>query len=120
MEIYFWKKTETELNSNTTTPLHHVLPGTNLNELSSSWFFSFIQSIVNNMPNLPSDHINEIVEVDFPIELAVSIFYQLLSQMILLGSTIFHTYIITHLLSFNIIYHITNFIYISTYHCLYI
>jgi hypothetical protein len=52
-----------------------------MNELSSSWFFSFIQSIVNNMPNLPSDYINEIAEVDFPTELAVSIFYQLLSQM---------------------------------------
>ena len=77
-----------------------------MNELSSSWFFSFIQSIVNNMPNLPSDYINEIVEVDFPTELAVSIFYQLLNQMTLLGSTIFHKYIIIHLLSFNIIYHI--------------
>ena len=53
------------------------------------------------MPNLPSDHINEIVEVDFPTELAVSTFYQLLSQMTLLGSAIFHKYIIVRLLSFT-------------------
>ena len=104
---------------------NNVLPGNNLsrmNELSSFWFFSFIQSIVNNMPNLPSDYINEIVKVDFPTELAVSIFYQLLSQMTLLGSVIFHKYIIIHLLSFNIIYHIANlFIFPHTaYHCLYI
>ena len=93
-----------------------------MNELSSFWFFSFIQSIVNNMPNLPSDYINEIAEVDFPTELAVSIFYQLLSQMTLLGSAIFYKYIIIHLLSFNITYYITNlFIFPhTTYHCLYI
>jgi hypothetical protein len=68
---------------------------------SSSWFYSFIQSIANNMPNLPSDHIKEIVDVDFSSELAVSTFYQLLSQMTLLGSTIFHKCTIVRLLSFT-------------------
>lgn len=70
-------------------------------ESTASWFFSFIQSITNNMPNLPSDHINEIVEVDFPTELGVSTFYQLLGQMTLLGSTIFHKCTIVRLLSFT-------------------
>src|SRR6266540_2440414 len=68
---------------------------------TSTWFLSWIQSIANNMPNLPSDHVNEIVEVDFPTELAVSTFYQLLSQMTLLGSTIFHKCTIVRLLSFT-------------------
>ncbi|CAG8547852.1 6106_t:CDS:2, partial [Funneliformis caledonium] len=67
----------------------------------STLFFSLIQSITNNMPNLPSDHINEIVEVDFPKELSVSTFYQLLSQMTLLGSAIFHKCTIVRLLSFT-------------------
>ncbi|GES78135.1 hypothetical protein GLOIN_2v1843643 [Rhizophagus clarus] len=70
-------------------------------ESATPWFFSFIQSITNNMPNLPSDHINEIVEVDFPTELGVSTFYQLLGQMTLLGSTIFHKCTIVRLLSFT-------------------
>ncbi|CAI2175070.1 2703_t:CDS:2 [Funneliformis geosporum] len=67
----------------------------------STLFVSLIQSVTNNMPKLPSDHINEIVEVDFPTELAVSTFYQLLSQMTLLGSTIFHKCTIVRLLSFT-------------------
>ncbi|RGB27994.1 hypothetical protein C1646_797821 [Rhizophagus diaphanus] len=82
---------------------HHIseMPSVVNKELTTSWFFSFIQSITNNMPNLPSDHINEIVEVDFPTELGVSTFYQLLGQMTLLGSTIFHKCTIVRLLSFT-------------------
>jgi hypothetical protein len=72
-----------------------------VNKESTSCFFLFIQSITNNMPNLPSDHINEIVEVDFPTNLGVSTFYQLLGQMTLLGSTIFHKCTIVRLLSFT-------------------
>ncbi|CAG8713226.1 11857_t:CDS:2 [Rhizophagus irregularis] len=83
------------------TPHISEMPSTVNKELTTSWFFSFIQSITNNMPNLPSDHINEIVEVDFPTELGVSTFYQLLGQMTLLGSTIFHKCTIVRLLSFT-------------------
>ncbi|RIA96241.1 hypothetical protein C1645_815690 [Glomus cerebriforme] len=88
---------ETELTDDTITPFHGPSA---VNEESTS-FFSLIQSIANNMSHLPSDHINEIVEVDFPTELAVSTFYQLLSQMTLLGSTIFHKCTIVRLLSFD-------------------
>ncbi|CAG8555157.1 6984_t:CDS:2, partial [Diversispora eburnea] len=51
----------------------------------NSWFWTkYISSILNSMPYISSDHINDIMEVDYPKDLSVSTFYQLLSQMRLL------------------------------------
>ncbi|CAG8444671.1 4165_t:CDS:1 [Acaulospora colombiana] len=70
--------------------------------VTTSWFWSsYIPNIVNSMPYLPSDHINDIIEVDFPKDLSVSTFYQLLSQMTLLGQSVFSKCTILRLLSIS-------------------
>ncbi|CAG8527592.1 13488_t:CDS:2 [Acaulospora morrowiae] len=68
--------------------------------VTASWFWSsYLPSIMNSMPYFPSDHINDIVEVDFPKDLSVSTFYQLLSQMTLLGQGVFNKCTILRMLS---------------------
>ncbi|CAG8534156.1 11558_t:CDS:2, partial [Dentiscutata heterogama] len=67
-----------------------------------NWLWStFIQSIMNGMPHLPSDRISDVIEVDFPTDFAMSTFYQLLSQMTLLGPHVFTKCTILRMMSFS-------------------
>ncbi|CAG8556549.1 4761_t:CDS:2, partial [Cetraspora pellucida] len=69
---------------------------------TTNWLWStFIQSIINGMPHLPSDRISDIIEVDFPTDFAMSTFYQLLSQMTLLGPHVFTKCTILRMMSFS-------------------
>ncbi|CAG8775260.1 23038_t:CDS:2, partial [Dentiscutata erythropus] len=67
-----------------------------------NWLWStFVQSIMNGMPHLPSDRISDVIEVDFPTDFAMSTFYQLLSQMTLLGPHVFTKCTILRMMSFS-------------------
>ncbi|CAG8778613.1 16516_t:CDS:2 [Gigaspora margarita] len=78
-------------------PIYQKLEYSTINCLWST----FIQSIMNGMPHLPSDRISDIIEVDFPTDFAMPTFYQLLSQMTLLGPHVFTKCTILRMMSFS-------------------
>nr|CAG8457270.1 9946_t:CDS:2 [Entrophospora candida]CAG8470954.1 7830_t:CDS:2 [Entrophospora candida] len=57
-------------------------------ELSGIIMSKYLQ-LINQKLSLPSDRITDIIEVDFPRDLSISMFYQLLSQMNTIGVQIF-------------------------------
>ncbi|CAJ0763656.1 21580_t:CDS:2, partial [Entrophospora sp. SA101] len=68
-------------------------------ELSGIIMSKYLQ-FINQKLSLPSDRITDIIEVDFPRDLSIPMFYQLLSQMNTIGVQIFKQCTILKFVSF--------------------